>query len=197
MSSVRWGSFDVVEIPQYTKEEEQAVWYDEDELDGISNDAVRTVTWICREPNRKNWDDCEDTTPRGLEEMTAHGIRARINAKLAIDAAVMAEQKRQKELGIRDEEAIARVAKAISEPHAEKAVALGLKDQEYASKFHHRPRVLLLKRQSSQRRLIQQQPQQLQEQSSFRQRLSKKEETSKHPRFRLGFALRRIIGLKR
>ena len=44
MSSVHWGNVEVLEIPQYTEEDEKAVWYDDYELDEISNDAVRTVT---------------------------------------------------------------------------------------------------------------------------------------------------------
>lgn len=194
MSSVHWGPVEVLEVPQYTNEEEKAVWYDDNELEAISNDAVRTVTWISRDPERKFWDECDQTTPRGLEEMTAHGIRSRINAKLAIDAAVMQEQKRQKEQGIRDDEAIARAAKTISEPHVEKAVALGLKDQACAESIHHRHRASLIsipKRQSSHRHLMPQR------QSSFRQVVARKEENSKRPRFKFGFNLRRIIGLKR
>lgn len=134
MSPVTWGAVEVAEFPQYTDEEAKAVWYDVDELDDIASLMWQTVNLEQVNTDKSAKKD-DETCTRGLEDMTVQGSLARLIAKYSMDVAVMEGQKKQKETGIYDEEALAEAAAKESRQYVEKAIAHGLKDQEFAERY--------------------------------------------------------------
>jgi len=185
MPPVHWGTLEIVEIPPYTEEEAKKVWYDDDELEKISCDvfdSVRVMTVQQSHDNVKDSDDCS----RGLEGMTAQGSLARIVAKLSMDSVVLEEQRRQRERGIKDDEALARAAQTESEKHVHRAATLGLQDQKSADEILNRKRELP-KVDLEQNVTIVKQP-------WFRRRLfPRKDGKDKKYHFKIGFAIRNCM----
>jgi hypothetical protein len=185
MARVQWGTVSIAEIPQYTDDEAQAIWYDNQELEKIASHMWDTV-------NNKNEHEEEELCTRGLEDMTIKGTMERLVAKYSLDLAVLEEQKNQRDKGIRDEEALARASRAESELHVHKAVEYGKRDQESAFKYHYIKPV--------------QEPSTTKPSSAdtgrqpwFRRRSCKGRECTgtRHPRVELGRSVRRIFGMKR
>jgi hypothetical protein len=182
MARVQWGTVDIAEIPPYTDDEAQEIWYNGDELDRIASVLWDTVN----SKNIKHKEEEEHCT-RGLEDMTVTGTMQRLIAKYSMDAAVLEEQRNQREKGIRDEEALARASRAESERHAHKAVEFGKKDQESASEYLKPIQEPSTTKPTS---VDQKRP-------WFRRGSCKARECKRHPRVRLGLSVRRMFGMKR
>lgn len=140
--TIHWGTDDIHEFPDYSDEEAHNIWYDDFELAVIGNDAVQLAMSpdikTSRTRKRANKNDI-NSSMRGLEIMTVQGTLERLKAKVGI-AAVLEEQERQRATGIRDEDAIALISRAMTLADTHRALALGIADQESADEILERVR---------------------------------------------------------
>jgi hypothetical protein len=141
---IRWGSVDVTEFDAWTDEDAENIWFDDYELTLITTAASKAAANLnsngSPRSNHTRYDDENNHSIRGLEAMTAEACEGRLKAKLNIDAAVLGEQRRQRTVGVRDEDAIARASRAKSKRDIHRALELAIKDQESADRILDRLR---------------------------------------------------------
>lgn len=117
---------------RFTLEERQAYWYTPADWSRIKTERAPILLGLVAGRFRET----EHMSSRGLEHKTPDAAMKRKQRKMVAWAAVMEEQKRQKKLGIVDNEAISQAYIAANKGCVEAAHKTGQKDEESVKLLH-------------------------------------------------------------
>jgi hypothetical protein len=127
-----------VKIVQFEKLNEYTrglIWYCKDEYDIIRarNSLIVKMT------KSGSMVESDEHSFRGLEHKLKEGYIVRRDNKLRAVSAVMTEQERQREAGLRDLEMLAESSRRVTQPARERAFRMGLEDYKESSAYSPQP----------------------------------------------------------
>lgn len=113
---------------QYTKQEQEAMWYNDNEYADIKRQAVDTVKRMIKGEKKGGFVDDDHYTARGLECRMKKIAVQRKEMKVFARRLVLAEQENQNDSGIKNYDRIRKVYLKVSSMASLKAQNTGLKD---------------------------------------------------------------------
>jgi hypothetical protein len=117
----------IMHLAEYTQEEMEATWYQEEEYTRISKICIKTVHKM--EKRRKRSLRKREVESRGLEGHTTTGIISKTESRRLAYDKIFHEQEHQRCRGIYDDEAMAESYQTVSSSCALWARKLALRDQ--------------------------------------------------------------------
>ena len=115
-----------------------STWYNRSEFDAVKRSYQVTVRMIMKGHVFTSYDeDTNSHCTRGLEYRTKEGARFKQKVKLYAMLAVLDEQDRQRQAGVRDPESLSKAYRQESEKATSRAFVRGLKDELDIQEYLH------------------------------------------------------------